>query len=165
MYHFISGYTAKVAGTEEGVHEPTATFSSCFGQPFLVWHPTKYAQMLADKIHAHKVDVWLVNTGWIGGKYGVGRRIPLKYSRAIIDAIHSGELASRIEYETAPVFNLAVPKSCSNVPSEILHPERSWADKKSYEQHLHQLAGLFQQNFKIYQGKATAEMTAGAPTI
>jgi len=165
MYHFISGYTAKVAGTEEGVREPTATFSACFGQPFLVWHPTKYAQMLADKIHGHKVDVWLVNTGWIGGKYGVGKRIPLKYSRAIIDAIHSGELAKEAEYEIAPVFNLAVPKTCTGIPSEILHPERSWSDKNSYSQHLCQLAQLFQQNFATYSEKATTEMRAGAPVL
>lgn len=163
MYHFISGYTAKVAGTEEGISEPTATFSACFGQPFLVWHPTKYAQMLADRIHHHKVDVWLVNTGWIGGKYGVGRRIPLAYSRAIIDAIHSGELAGA-EYETASVFDLAVPKTCSKVPADILHPERSWQDKDAYKKHLHHLADLFKQNFAIYREKATQEMLAGEPS-
>jgi phosphoenolpyruvate carboxykinase (ATP) len=163
MYHFISGYTAKVAGTEEGVREPSATFSACFGQPFLIWHPTKYAQMLADRIHHHKVNVWLVNTGWIGGKYGVGQRIPLRYSRAIIDAIHSGELAERVEYETADVFNLAVPKTCTGVPNDILHPERCWQDKAGYQKQLCQLASLFQENFKIYQEKATQEMLDGAP--
>lgn len=165
MYHFISGYTAKVAGTEEGVREPTATFSACFGQPFLIWHPTKYAQMLADQIHTHKVNVWLVNTGWIGGKYGVGQRIPLRYSRSIIDAIHSGELADRVEYETASVFNLAVPKTCTGVPNDILHPERCWQDKAGYQKQLCQLANLFQENFKIYQEKATQEMLDGAPHI
>ena len=164
MYHFISGYTAKVAGTEEGVREPSATFSACFGQPFLVWHPTKYAQMLADRIHHHQVDVWLINTGWIGGKYGVGRRIPLKYSRAIIDAIHSGELA-KAEYENHAIFNLAVPKTCSNVPNEILHPERAWTDKSAYHKEITNLAQLFQQNFEIYQEKATKEMIAGAPDL
>ncbi len=164
MYHFISGYTAKVAGTEEGVKEHSATFSACFGQPFLVWHPTKYAQMLADKIHHHKVDVWLVNTGWIGGKYGIGRRIPLKYSRGIIDSIHSGEL-TKAEYEHSPIFNLAVPKSCSDVPSDILHPERCWEDKTAYRKELNHLAGLFKTNFEIYAEKATDEMIAGSPTL
>lgn len=165
MYHFISGYTAKVAGTEEGVREPTATFSACFGQPFLVWHPTKYAQMLADKIHSHSVNVWLVNTGWIGGGYGVGQRIPLRYSRAIIDAIHSGELSERTEYETAPIFNLAVPMTCTGVPSNILHPERCWADKAAYQAQLCRLAQLFKQAFATYHDKATAEMLAGQPIL
>lgn len=164
MYHFISGYTAKVAGTEEGVKEPTATFSACFGQPFLMWHPTKYAQMLADRIHHHKVNVWLVNTGWIGGGYGVGKRIPLRYSRAIIDAIHSGELASfSMMYERDSVFNLAIPASCSNVPSEILHPERSWMNREAYKTAVCRLAHLFNQNFENYAEKATEEMRKGAP--
>jgi phosphoenolpyruvate carboxykinase (ATP) len=162
MYHFISGYTAKIAGTEEGVKEPSATFSACFGQPFLIWHPTKYAQMLADRIHHHKVNVWLVNTGWIGGKYGVGRRIPLRYSRAILDAIHSGELANG-QFETYPIFNLAVPISCTGVPSEILHPERSWQDKAAYAKTVRDVAGLFQTNFENYASRATDEMKAGAP--
>lgn len=164
MYHFISGYTAKVAGTEEGVKEPGATFSACFGQPFLVWHPTKYAQMLADRIHGHHVNVWLVNTGWIGGRYGVGSRISLRYSRAIIDAIHSGELAAA-EYELCPVFNLAVPKACTGVPTAVLHPERAWADKGAYGKELLHLAQLFQTNFATYADKATDEMRAGAPVL
>jgi len=162
MYHFISGYTAKVAGTEDGVKEPTATFSACFGEPFLVWHPIKYAQMLADRVHQHSVDVWLINTGWIGGKYGVGKRIPLQYSRAILNAIHTGELA-KAEYENHEIFNLAVPKTCSNVPTEILHPERSWKDSQAYENSLLHLAKLFTENFEKYKDKADSEILSGAP--
>lgn len=164
MYHFISGYTAKIAGTEDGVREPTATFSACFGEPFLVWHPTKYAQMLAARIHEHRADVWLVNTGWISGGYGTGKRIPLAYSRAIIDAIHSGELA-KAEYEQHAIFNLAVPKTCTGVPSAALHPERAWSDAKAYGEAIVRLARLFQANFTKYQDKADAEMLSGAPVI
>lgn len=162
MYHFISGYTAKIAGTEEGVTEPTATFSACFGQPFLVWHPTKYAHMLADRMHEHAADAWLINTGWIGGKFGVGQRCPLKFTRAIIDAIHSGELA-KAEYEAYPVFNLHVPKTCSNVPSEILHPERCWPDLTMFNETRAKVAQLFVRNFSAYANLATAETLAAGP--
>lgn len=164
MYHFISGYTAKVAGTEEGITEPTATFSACFGQPFLVWHPTKYAHMLAERMQSHRVDAWLINTGWTGGKYGIGKRCPLKYTRAIIDAIHSGEL-NGAEYEPYPVFNLMVPKCCSNVPSEILHPERSWSDRLLFEQTQRKVAMLFVENFKMYESEAAPNILAAGPQL
>eukprot|EP00126_Sphaerothecum_destruens_P015765 Sdes_comp9809_c0_seq1m1340 len=164
MYHFISGYTAKVAGTEVGVTEPTATFSACFGQPFLVWHPTKYASMLAEKMKKHGTHCWLINTGWSGGAYGVGSRMKLKYSRAMIDAIHSGELMSA-KYENFGVFNLKIPLACSNVPSEVLNPEKAWSDKNQYRSTLLKLAGLFKDNFSKYSDKATAEVIAAGPVF
>ncbi|ORY07963.1 phosphoenolpyruvate carboxykinase [ATP] [Basidiobolus meristosporus CBS 931.73] len=165
MYHFISGYTAKIAGTEEGVTEPQATFSACFGQPFLAWHPVKYASMLAEKMKEHKTNVWLINTGWNGGAYGVGERISIKYSRAIINAIHSGEL-EKVEFEAYPVFNLMIPKTCSEVPDVILNPVSSWqGPKEEFESTLRKLAGLFQENFKIYQDQATEEIIAAGPRV
>ena len=124
MYHFISGYTAKVAGTEMGVTEPQATFSPCFGGPFLVWHPSKYAELLAEKMRKHKARVWLVNTGWDGGGYGVGKRISLKNTRAIIDAIHSGALKNP-QTERDPVFGFDVVTEVPGVPSEILTPRNA----------------------------------------
>lgn len=132
MYHFISGYTAKIAGTEVGVTEPVATFSACFGEPFLVWHPAKYAELLAMKLRKHNTPCWLVNTGWSGGSYGVGKRMSLKYTRAIIDAIHSGELI-KAQTQTFPIFNLKVPVSCTGVPNDLLMPVNTWADKRKYE--------------------------------
>lgn len=165
MYHFISGYTAKIAGTEEGVKEPQGTFSACFGQPFLVWHPTHYANMLAEKMKHHKADAWLINTGWTGGKYGVGKRISLKYSRAIIDAIHSGELA-KADFETYPIFNLSIPKSCPGVPENVLHPESAWTGERSeYDQMLKKLANMFKSNFELYKDQATPEVIAAGPQI
>lgn len=164
MYHFISGYTAKVAGTEEGVTEPTATFSACFGQPFLVWHPTKYATMLADKMKHHKVNCWLVNTGWSGGKYGVGKRIRLSYSRAIIDAIHSGELANA-EFKVMPVFNLPIPTKCTGVPDEVLNPINTWEDKQAFNQTVDKLANLFISNMTKYADKASEEVIKAGPIL
>ncbi|KAJ2190478.1 Protein kinase C-like 1 [Coemansia sp. RSA 532] len=165
MYHFISGYTAKIAGTEEGVTEPEATFSACFGQPFLVWHPVKYAQMLAQKMQEHNVNVWLVNTGWSGGRYGVGKRITLKHSRAIIDAIHSGEL-KQAEYSTYGVFNLQIPKTVSSVPTKILDPSQAWeGSAQDFDETIGKLAHLFQTNFKEYADKATPEIIAAGPEI
>ncbi len=140
MYHFISGYTAKVAGTEDGVTEPSATFSACFGAAFLVWHPSKYAELLAEKIEKHKVNVWLVNTGWIGGAYGKGSRIKLKYTRAMIDAIHSGELL-KSSFINETVFGLQIPSQCPDVPDDILIPENLWDDKAAYKKQLVHLAG------------------------
>jgi phosphoenolpyruvate carboxykinase (ATP) len=131
MYHFISGYTAKVAGTEMGVTEPSATFSACFGAPFLVWHPAKYAGLLADKMKEHKVNVWLVNTGWSGGSYGVGTRIKLKFTRAIIDAIHAGTLAGA-PTQPDPIFGIPCRHASAARAREILIPEHSWADKKAF---------------------------------
>ena len=165
MYHFISGYTAKVAGTEVGVTEPTATFSACFGQPFLVWHPTKYATMLAEKMKQHGSHVWLVNTGWAGGAYGTGSRMKLKYSRAIIDAIHSGELENA-NYETFEVFNLQIPTSCSEVPRDILNPATAWgSNQQEFKNTLIKLANLFNDNFSKYSDKAEAGVIAAGPKV
>jgi phosphoenolpyruvate carboxykinase (ATP) len=164
MYHFISGYTAKVAGTEMGVTEPQATFSACFGSPFLVWHPTKYAELLAEKMKAQQVNVWLLNTGWSGGPYGVGKRMSIKHTRAIIDAIHSGEL-EKAEYAEDPIFGLAVPKSCSNVPVEVLTPKNTWADKAKYDETAMKLAKLFHNNFQKYADQASKEILDAAPRL
>ena len=162
MYHFISGYTAKVAGTEEGVTDPEATFSACFGAPFLVWHPTKYAEMLAEKLRHHNAPTWLVNTGWSGGGYGVGSRMKLKYTRAIIDAIHNGSLLNA-PTETDPVFGLEVPTLCEGVPSEILIPRNTWSDKAAYDRQANKVGALFRKNFEKYADKASTEVLAAAP--
>ncbi|HEX4423226.1 MAG TPA: phosphoenolpyruvate carboxykinase (ATP) [Kofleriaceae bacterium] len=164
MYHYISGYTAKVAGTEVGVKDPEPTFSPCFGGPFLVWHPTKYAEMLAERLKKHNAQTWLVNTGWSGGAYGTGSRIKLKYTRAIIDAIHSGALAS-VETELDPVFGLAVPVSCPEVPADILIPRNTWSDKAAYDDKAKKVASLFRENFKKYEAQASPEVRAGGPKL
>lgn len=161
MYHFLSGYTAKVAGTEVGVSEPQATFSACFGAPFLVWHPTVYARMLAERINASNAQVWMVNTGWIGGAYGTGERISLKDTRAIIDAIHSGELA-RAPKQKDPVFGVAVPSQCPGVNPAILNPVTAWPDSKAYCEAAVDLAERFARNFEAYADVAeTAVISAG----
>jgi len=162
MYHFISGYTAKVAGTEMGVTEPEATFSACFGAAFLVWHPTKYAEMLAAKIREFGSSVWLVNTGWTGGGYGVGSRISLPYTRAIIDAIHSGEL-DKAACQEDEIFGFQVPVECPGVPAEILVPQNTWEDKEAYAAGAVKLAELFRENFKIYADGASEEILAAGP--
>lgn len=164
MYHFISGYTSKMPGTEVGVKEPTATFSACFGQPFLALHPVTYANMLAEKLQQHKADVYLVNTGWSGGKYGIGSRMSIKYSRAIIDAIHNGELAN-CEYETLPVFGLHYPKSCTGVPSHVLNPVKTWASAEEFDATLKQLGHRFIENFKLYQDQTTKEVISAGPVF
>lgn len=162
MYHFISGYTAKVAGTEMGVTEPQATFSPCFGGPFLVWRPSKYAELLAAKMQQHKANAWLVNTGWSGGNYGVGSRMKLKLTRAIINAIHSGELA---QAKTAqdPIFGFAVPTECPGVPSDILIPRNTWGDKASFDATARKLARLFRDNFTKYAEGTNAEVRSAGP--
>jgi phosphoenolpyruvate carboxykinase (ATP) len=164
MYHFISGYTAKVAGTEVGVREPEATFSPCFGGPFLVWHPAKYAELLAAKLRAHRANTWLVNTGWTGGPYGVGQRMSLAYTRALIDAIHDGSLAN-VETSEDPIFGLQVPKSCPGVPTEVLTPRNTWADKPAYDAAARRLAHLFRDNFRNYEDHANPETRAAGPRI
>jgi phosphoenolpyruvate carboxykinase (ATP) len=164
MYHFISGYTAKVAGTEQGVKEPEATFSACFGAAFLVWHPMKYAQLLADKLLAHQTEAWLINTGWTGGAYGSGSRIRLSHTRAIIDAIHSGQLA-KAQFAAEPVFGLSIPTSCPGVPSEILNPRNTWTKSASYDATALHLAKLFRSNFQQYADQATAEVRAAGPML
>ncbi len=149
MYHFISGYTAIVAGTEVGVVEPEATFSACFGAAFLVWHPMKYAAMLAERMERHGSAAWLVNTGWSGGPYSVGSRIKLSHTRAIIDAIHDGALAEA-PCNVDPVFGLQVPTVCRGVPREILQPRNTWRDRAAYDAAAERLAGLFETNFAKY---------------
>jgi phosphoenolpyruvate carboxykinase (ATP) len=164
MYHFISGYTAKVAGTEMGVTEPAATFSPCFGGPFLVWHPSKYAELLAAKMKQYGTRVWLVNTGWSGGAYGIGKRIKLAHTRAIIDAIHNGALTSA-ETQRDPVFGFEVVTQCPNVPSEILIPSNTWSDKSAYEATAKKLAGLFIKNFASYAGGVSADVKTAGPVV
>jgi phosphoenolpyruvate carboxykinase (ATP) len=164
MYHFLSGYTARVAGTEVGVKEPQAAFSACFSAAFLVRHPTVYAEMLAAKMREHKSAAWLVNTGWSGGPYGVGSRIKLAFTRAIIDSIHAGALAD-VAVTKEPVFNSSVPVHCPGVPDEILLPERTWRDRDAYLQSARKLAGLFRDNFAKYSDQASAEVRAAGPKL
>jgi phosphoenolpyruvate carboxykinase (ATP) len=164
MYHFISGYTAKVAGTEVGITEPVSTFSACFGAAFLPLHPTKYATMLGHKMREQKVNVWLINTGWTGGPYGVGSRMKLPYTRAMISAALNGELDA-VAFENHPVFGMAMPKSCPDVPDELLNPRLTWKDKEAYDAKAKDLAGQFIENFKKYADFATEDILAGAPNL
>lgn len=162
MYQFLSGYTAKVAGTEAGVTEPKVTFSTCFGAPFLPLHPTVYAGMLGKKMKEHNVNVWMINTGWIGGAYGTGSRIQLKYTRAIIHAALNGEF-DKVNYEKHPVFKVLMPCTCPDVPKELLNPRNTWADKSAYDEQAKILAGLFIENFKEYADKVDDEILSAAP--
>lgn len=165
MYHFISGYTAKVAGTEVGVTEPQTTFSACFGRVFLPLHPTKYAELLGKKLEEHSdVNVWLVNTGWSGGAYGTGNRMSLKHTRSMITAAMNGEL-NNVEYIAHPVFGVLVPQSVPNVPAEILNPRDTWADKEAYDKKANELAQLFVKNFDKYASQANEEIRAAAPKV
>jgi phosphoenolpyruvate carboxykinase (ATP) len=149
MYHYLSGYTAKVAGTELGVKEPKATFSACFGKAFLLVHPTKYAEILAQKMKEHQAAAYLINTGWVAGKYGVGYRIPLKENRLAIDAILDDTIGDA-GYETLPVFNLKIPKSFKGADVKLLNPRNAWADKEAYDRILHELGAMFVENFKNF---------------
>jgi phosphoenolpyruvate carboxykinase (ATP) len=164
MYHFMSGYTAKVAGTEAGITEPTTVFSTCFGAPFLPLHPAQYAEMLGKKLEETKAQVWLINTGWSGGSYGVGSRMSLKYTRAMITQALEGKL-EQVSYETHPVFGLQMPTACENVPQDILNPKNTWKDKTAYDAKAKQLAEAFVQNFKKYESGASEEIKAAAPKI
>lgn len=149
MYHFISGYTAKVAGTEKGVSEPKATFSTCFGAPFMVLHPGVYAKLLGTKIQQHNAKCWLVNTGWTGGSYGVGSRMKIKYTRAMLSAALENKL-DNVEYKTDPYFNLNIPQSCPDVPEDILNPRNTWSDKTAYDIQAKKLANMFIENFEQF---------------
>ncbi len=164
MYYFISGYTAKVAGTEEGITEPVATFSAVFGAPFMPLHPTKYAKMLAERMDAHDAHVWLINTGWVAGPYGTGYRINLPYTRAMVSAALDGTL-KEVEYTTLGVFNLQIPTSCPGVPTELLNPRNSWADKEAYDAQAQKLAKLFVENFKQFEDKADEDLLAAGPVL
>ncbi len=164
MYQFISGYTAKVAGTEAGVIEPSATFSACFGAPFLPLHPGKYAEMLGKKMTDANVNVFMINTGWSGGPYGVGSRMKLAFTRAMITAALEGKL-DNVEYEAHSVFGMMMPKECPNVPSEILNPRNTWADKNAYDEKAVTLAKQFVKNFEKYASGVSDEILAAAPKI
>lgn len=162
MYHFMSGYTAKVAGTEVGITEPKTVFSACFGAPFMPLHPAKYAQLLGKKMQEHKTNVWLINTGWTGGPYGVGHRMSLPHTRGVITAALEGKL-DNVEFTAHPVFGVLMPTTCPGVPDEILNPRNTWADKKDYDERANHLAQAFINNFKKFESEATEEMLASAP--
>jgi phosphoenolpyruvate carboxykinase (ATP) len=164
MYHFISGYTAKVAGTEAGVTEPQATFSACFGQAFLPLHPAKYAEMLGKKLTQNPdVNVWLINTGWTGGPYGVGSRMKLSYTRAMITAALEGKLNG--EFTEHPVFGVLMPNECENVPVELLHPRNTWTDKSAYDAQCQKLAKLFNDNFVKFADGSSDAIKSAAPKL
>jgi phosphoenolpyruvate carboxykinase (ATP) len=164
MYHFLSGYTAKVAGTEKGVTEPKATFSTCFGAPFLPLAPGYYARMLGEKIAQHQARVWLVNTGWTGGPYGTGKRMKIGYTRAMISAALSGAL-DKVAYQKDQVFNLDVPTSCPDVPSDVLDPRSTWADPAAYDTQAAKLARMFAENFKTFESGVTGGVRAAGPKV
>jgi phosphoenolpyruvate carboxykinase (ATP) len=164
MYHFLSGYTAKVAGTEKGVTEPKATFSTCFAAPFLPLAPSRYAKMLGERIAQHQSRVWLVNTGWTGGAFGVGRRMKIGHTRAMIRAALSGALDS-VKYEKDPVFNLDIPTSCPEVPAEVLRPRNTWADGAAYDAQAAKLARMFVDNFRAFENGVGAEVLAAGPNV
>ena len=162
MYHFISGYTARVAGTEMGVKEPQVAFSACYSAAFLVRHPTVYAKMLADRLRNHRAQAWLVNTGWFGGSYGVGSRIKLAHTRAIIDAIHSGQL-NDAPTERDPYFKLDYCTACLGVPDSILQPAGTWKDRSDYEATAQRLSNLFRENFSKYASPDLPAMASAGP--
>ncbi|MCQ0111576.1 phosphoenolpyruvate carboxykinase (ATP) [Zhouia amylolytica] len=167
-YHFISGYTAKVAGTEAGVNEPVPSFSACFGAPFMPLHPTVYAEMLSKKMKESGVNVWLINTGWTGGPYGVGKRMALKHTRAMITAAMNGDLPDEISYDDYhihSVFGLAQPRSCPNVPTEVLSSRRTWNNDEGYYKKAQELADAFKANFKKFESYANDEIKAGGPLV
>ena len=162
MYHFLSGYTARLAGTERGVTEPQATFSTCFGAPFLPLHPTVYAKLLGEKLAKHQAQVWLVNTGWSGGPAGVGSRMKIAYTRAMVHAALNGDL-DNAPTELDPIFGLPIPIACPGVPAEVLNPRNTWADKAAYDQKARELAALFVKNFKQFEAQTTADVIAAGP--
>lgn len=163
MYHFISGYTAKVAGTETGITEPQTAFSACFGAPFLPLHPTKYAEMLGKKMEAYEVNVWLVNTGWTGGPYGVGSRMKLSYTRAMITAALNGKL-DNVGYRNHSIFGISIPLTCPDVPSKVLSPRETWQNDVGYYKKANELAKSFVENFQKYKEFANEEILGGEPT-
>jgi phosphoenolpyruvate carboxykinase (ATP) len=163
MYYFISGYTAKLAGTEKGLgSEPKATFSACFGAPFMALHPTAYASLLADKIKRHNVPVWLVNTGWTGGPPGVGERMSIKHTRAMVKAALTGELEN-VATTPHPFFGVAVPQSCPGVPQDVLDPQTTWDSPDAYETAARELVGRFQENFKRFKNDVDPEVLNAGP--
>jgi phosphoenolpyruvate carboxykinase (ATP) len=163
MYHFLSGYTAKVAGTERGITEPQAVFSACFGSPFMARHPTVYAELLGKKIADHNVRCWLVNTGWSGGPFGTGSRMKIQWTRALLEAALTGALRD-IPMTPHPIFKIGVPETVPGVPAEILDPRSTWSDPGAYDTQARHLADLFAQNFGQYATIATDEIKAAQPT-
>ena len=165
LYQFISGYTSKIAGTEVGLgKEPEITFSACFGGPFMVHHPYKYAELLKRKIERYGVTCWLVNTGWVGGPYGVGKRISIRYTRALLSAALNGNLAN-VKYKTDPIFGFEVPSTCLNVPDEVLNPSSSWSDTKEYDRRYKDLAMRFKQNFGKFTDGVPQEVIDAGPKV
>nr|NIP43028.1 phosphoenolpyruvate carboxykinase (ATP) [candidate division Zixibacteria bacterium]NIR65191.1 phosphoenolpyruvate carboxykinase (ATP) [candidate division Zixibacteria bacterium]NIS46921.1 phosphoenolpyruvate carboxykinase (ATP) [candidate division Zixibacteria bacterium]NIT51310.1 phosphoenolpyruvate carboxykinase (ATP) [candidate division Zixibacteria bacterium]NIU15067.1 phosphoenolpyruvate carboxykinase (ATP) [candidate division Zixibacteria bacterium] len=165
LYHFISGYTSKVGGTEVGLgEEPEITFSACFGAPFMVHHPAKYADILKKKIERYNVNTWLLNTGWVGGPYGVGKRISIQYTRTLLSAALDGTLLD-VEYYRDPIFGFEVPKSCPGIPERVLYPAESWPSKKAYDDKYRQLAARFIENFKKFKDEAPEEILQSGPTL
>ncbi|TAF84938.1 MAG: phosphoenolpyruvate carboxykinase (ATP), partial [Flavobacteriia bacterium] len=164
MYHFMSGYTAKVAGTEVGITEPTTTFSAGFGAAFLPLHPAQYAKLLGEKLEGTDINVWLINTGWSGGSYGVGSRMKLSYTRAMITAALTGKL-NQVACEQMPFFDLSFPTTCEGVPAELLNPRNTWADKTLYDQTAASLAAKFVANFEKFAAQTDASILAAAPKV
>lgn len=162
MYHFLSGYTAKVAGTEAGITEPEATFSACFGGPFMPLHPHVYANLLGEKIKKHQVNCWLINTGWSGGPYGVGKRMDITYTRAMLNSVLDGELAN-VAFKQHPIFKVHVPQSCPGVSAEVLNPEQTWTDKTAYEAKARELAGHFHKNFEKFRNDVSKDICNAGP--
>jgi phosphoenolpyruvate carboxykinase (ATP) len=164
MYHFLSGYTSKVAGTERDLgNEPAATFSACFGSPFLPRNPAVYAEMLGERMRRHKAQCWLVNTGWVGGRFGEGKRMDLPHTRAMITAALTGKL-DKVEYAPHAVFGVAMPKSCPSVPPEVLNPRGLWKDSSAYDQAAQELAARFERNFEKFTKASEAVKAAGPRT-
>ena len=164
IYHFLSGYTSKLAGTERGVTEPSATFSTCFGAPFVPLPPAMYGKLLGEKLTRHKTEAWLVNTGWSGGPYGVGQRMPIAYTRAMVHAALDGALRE-VPFETDPTFGLAVPTACPGVPNEVLRPRETWADKAAYDAQARKLAAMFEENFREFVDHVPPEVRAASPRV
>jgi phosphoenolpyruvate carboxykinase (ATP) len=164
MYHFLSGYTAKLAGTEVGVKEPKATFSTCFGAPFMPRHPAEYARMLGDRLAQHGAQAWLVNTGWTGGPFGIGERMNINHTRSMVRAALSGALDA-VPTRVDSTFGLAVPTSCPDVPSEALDPRGTWADKDAYDRQAEKLATMFVENFAQFSGQVPADVEAAGPQV
>ena len=164
MYYFLSGYTAKVAGTEIGVKEPQATFSTCFGAPFMPLHPTVYSKLLTKNIAENSTRVWLMNTGYTGGPYGVGKRMSIQHTRALLNAALDGKL-DKVAYRKDPIFGFEVPTDAPGVPAQVLNPRDTWADKAGYDEKAKQLARLFAENFKQFADQASPEVLAAGPKV
>ena len=164
MYHFLSGYTAKVAGTERGVTEPEATFSTCFGAPFMPRHPSEYGNLLRDLIAEHRVDCWLVSTGWTGGAYGTGKRMPIRVTRTLLASALDGSLRN-VEFRTDPNFGFEVPVAVPGVEDAILDPRETWADKAAYDAQARRLSEMFRKNFQKFEAHVDADVLKAAPSI